>query len=77
MFFRRKGKWEKPTKKLDKLVTWIIIGWAITSIFGLSKTKKGKQITKKTLDSWNLVAKKSYSIFWKLLVKIVSIFSKK
>ena len=77
MFFRKKEKIEKHAKKFDKLVTWIIIGWAVASIFGLSKTKKGRKITKKVSYSWVEVAKKSYSLFWKSLVKILSTFDKK
>ena len=40
-------KWKKidsGVKKVDKLVTWIIMWWAVASIFGLSKTKKWKEV---------------------------------
>jgi len=49
----------KTTKKIDKLITWVIIGWAIASIFGLSKTKKWKQVKKE-------ISKKSKWLFWRI-----------
>lgn len=53
---------KKKVKKIDNLVTWVIIGWAIASIFGLSKTKKWKEVTAE-------ISKKSKSIFWKVYEK--------
>jgi hypothetical protein len=44
------------------LVTGLIIGSAVASIFGLSKTKKWKEVTEK-------ISKKSKSIFWKVYEK--------
>ena len=49
----------KTTKKIDKLITWVIIGWAIASIFGLSKTKKWEQVKKE-------ISKKSKWLFWRI-----------
>ena len=79
MFFRKRNKlmdWVKnQSNKFDKLITWLIIWWAAASILWLSKTEKWKQIT-----SWIKQAgffKNSYSLFWKSLVKVISIFSKK
>lgn len=41
-------------KKFNKLLLWLVIGWAVAWAAGLSKTKKWKEITKqvgsKTLD---------------------------
>jgi len=56
MFLKKK---EKASKKIDKLVTWVIIGSAIASIFGLSKTKKWQEVTKN-------ITKKSKWILWKI-----------
>ncbi|MDQ7023581.1 MAG: hypothetical protein Q9M97_08875 [Candidatus Gracilibacteria bacterium] len=36
---------KKKVKKIDNLVTGLIIGTAVASIFGLTKTKKGKEVT--------------------------------
>ncbi len=57
MFWKKKK--EKATKKIDKLVTGVIIGSAIVSIFWLSKTQKWKEI------SWG-IAKKSRGVFGRL-----------
>ena len=69
--FRKKAK--KNIKNMDKIVTGVIIWSAVVSIFGISKTKKWKEVIKKT-------AKKSRSgkaFVWKVLVWILRIFSKK
>ncbi len=50
---------KKKVKKIDKLVTGLIIWTAVASIFGLSKTTKGKKIT-------NNFTSKSKNIFWKI-----------
>jgi len=77
MFFRKKEKIEKHAKKFDKLITGIIIGWAVASMIGLSKTEKWKEITENIKKEWVVVAKKWYSIFWKCLVGVVKFFNKK
>lgn len=76
MFFKKK-KAEKPKSTVDKLVTGIIIGWAVASMVGLSKTNKWKQITKKVQEQGTNVAKKWYSLLGKSMVWILSIFNKK
>lgn len=75
MFFRKKK--ESHTKKLDKLVTWLIIGWAVAWMIGLSKTEKGKEVTEVVKKEWWKVAWKAYALFWKALAKWVSLFCKK
>ncbi len=72
---------QKSAKKMDKIVTWIIIGWAIASVFWLSQTKKWKEVSSsittalkpKVADS----GKKAISIFWKVIAFFVYLFSKK
>ena len=77
MFFRKKDSLKNQANKIDKLVTGLIIGWAIASMLGLSKTNKWKEIQDNITTEWSKIAKKWYSIFWRVLVKIISIFSKK
>lgn len=83
MFFRKKEV-DKHAKKIDKLVTWLIIGWAVTSMVGLSRTNKWKEITKNIKNEskevvkwWKNIAKKWYKLFWKVLVWTLKIFNKK
>lgn len=76
MFFKKK-KNEKPKSTVDKLVTGIIIGWAVASMVGLSKTNKWKKITQKVQEQGTSVAKKWFSLLWKSMVWILSIFNKK
>jgi F0F1-type ATP synthase membrane subunit a len=63
---------KKKVKKIDKLVTWVIIGGAIASIFGLSKTKKGQEVTEKIQVKSKWVFWKVYEKFWKVMCKFVS-----
>lgn len=69
--FQKKAR--KNIKNIDKIVTWVIIWWAVASIFGISKTKKGQAIKEQT-------TKKSrgwFVLIWKILVATLRIFSKK
>lgn len=78
MIFRKSKKTVKKSMWwMDKLITWIIIWWAAASIFGLSRTKKGKKIWEKWLDLGETIAKKTFCGFWKITVKCISLFSKK
>jgi len=83
VFFKKKEV-NKHAKKIDKLITWLIIWWAVASMIGLSKTDKWKEITKNVREEWKVVvnewskiAKKWYKIFGKVLVWTLKIFSKK
>ncbi|MCD5385198.1 hypothetical protein LRZ95_00860 [Candidatus Gracilibacteria bacterium] len=83
MFFRKKEV-DKHAKKIDKLVTGLIIGGAVTSMVGLSRTNKGKEITKnikneskKVVKGGKNIAKKGYKLFGKVLVGTLKIFNKK
>jgi hypothetical protein len=75
---------KKSMKKVDKIVTWLIIGWAVASIFWVaSQTKKWKEVTAKwkefteeLTDAWKEVAKKWFSLMGKGLVKVISLFDK-
>ncbi len=60
MIFRRSKKTVNSSARwMDKLITWIIIGWAAASIFGLSRTKKWKKIW------WKISMKgKKYARIW-------------
>ncbi len=68
---------KKWIKKIDKIVTSAIIGWAVVSIFGLSRTKKWKKLTSKFFGWVKNVFKWWYSLFWRSMAKVVGIFSKK
>lgn len=76
MFFKKK-KVEDHAKKFDRLITWLIIWWAVASMIGLSKTGKWKEITENVVEEWSKVAKKWYRLFWKVLVWVLRIFNKK
>lgn len=76
MFFRKKNV-SDHAKKFDKLITWLIIGWAVASMIWISKTKKWKEITQEVKTWWTNIIKKWYSFFWKALVLGLKIFNKK
>lgn len=83
MFFRKKEV-DKHAKKIDKLITWLIIWWAVASMIGLSKTDKWKEIKENVKTEWTKVikegksiAKKWYKIFWKVLVGAIKVINKK
>lgn len=76
MFFKRK-KVQDWARKIDKIITWLIIWTAVTSMIGLSRTWSGKKITKNITKEWTKVCKKWYSIFWKCIVWTINFFSKK
>ncbi|MBW7954690.1 hypothetical protein H3C61_02670 [Candidatus Gracilibacteria bacterium] len=79
--FKKSKNLDRGVKKVDKLVTGIIIGSAIASIIGASQTDKGKEVTKdlknKIIPIGNKTSKKAFSIFGKFIAFIVGIFSKK
>ncbi len=74
MFGKKK---EKTTKKIDKLVTGIIIGWAVASIFGLSRTKKWQEVTHTIEKKWKWFFSWIYSLFGKWMSKAVKKVTKK
>ncbi|MFK7780475.1 MAG: hypothetical protein QM490_05075 [Candidatus Gracilibacteria bacterium] len=76
MFFRKKEV-ENHAKKFDKLITGLIIGGAVASMIGLSKTDKGKKITENVKKEGTNISKKGYKIFGKTLVSILKLINKK
>lgn len=78
MIFRKsKKEVNKWVKKMDSIVTGIIIWGAAASIFGLSRTKKGKKITEKLFSFWEKKAKEGYSFFGKVVARTIDFFIKK
>ncbi len=79
--FKKNKNLDRWVKKVDKLVTWIIIWSAVASIIWASQTDKWKEVTKdlksKIIPIWNKASKKAFAIFWKSIAFIVWIFSKK
>lgn len=80
MFWKNK-KLNSWARKVDKIVTWVIIGSAIASIIWISQTDKWKKMSKDISDKISPISKKSskktIAIFWKIIAFIVWIFSKK
>lgn len=74
MFFRKKSK--THVKKIDKLVTGLIIWWAVAWIIGLSQTKKVKKTTMEITSKWKNVFKKAHNLFWISMIKVLNIFNK-
>lgn len=78
MIFRKsKEKVNTSVKSVDKLITWIIIGGAVASIFWLSRTKKWKDVTTKVVENSKWVANKWVWLLWRVIVKIITIASRK
>jgi hypothetical protein len=78
MFFRKgKKKVWKSIKKVDKIITSVIIGWAVVSIFWLSRTKKWKKITSWLFWWIKNIFRWWYCIFWKALARTIWFFFKK
>jgi len=63
---------KKKAKKIDNLVTGIIIWSAVASIFGLSKTKKWKEVTAEISKKSKSIFWKAYGYFWKTMCKIMT-----
>lgn len=76
MFFKKKEV-KIHARKFDKLITWLIIGWAIASMVGISKTDKWKEVTENVKKSSTSIVQKWYKLFWKVLVWAIKIFTKK
>ena len=76
MFFKKKEV-KNHAKNFDKLITWLIIGWAVASMIWISNTKKGKEVTESVKKSWSGIIQKGYKIFWKILLGGIKIFTKK
>lgn len=78
MIFRKsKERVDTSVRKVDKLITGIIIGGAVASIFWLSRTKKWKDITTQVVENSKWVANKWIGILWRVLVKVINLSSRK
>lgn len=78
MIFRRSRKKVKDgIGGMDKLITGMIIGGAAASIFGLSRTPKGKKLTAEYSSGARQVSKKCIRGFGRFTAKCVSFFEKK
>lgn len=43
MFLLKKDHVKKPLKKVDKLATWLILGWIVASVYGIKKYEEVKR----------------------------------
>lgn len=84
MFLSKKEKFKNQAKKIDRLVTGLIIWGAVASMIGLSRKSKRKIIAEnikiewnKVLKEWTKIASISYFVFWKVIVCFLRIFDKK
>lgn len=76
MIFKRK-RVEESAKKFDKIITWVIVWTAVASMIWLSQTKKGKKVSQNIKQESFKVYKKSYGLFWKVLIWTINFFKKK
>lgn len=76
MIFKKKpvSNW---VKKIDKVVTWLIIGTAVASMIWASRTTKWKKVTENITKKAGSTFSKWYSMFWKTLVWVINFFNKK
>lgn len=74
MFFKNK---DKHVKKIDKIVTWIIIWSAVAWAVWLSQTKKWKEITTEVKNTSKNIAWLWVKLAWKSVLKVLNLFSKK
>ena len=75
--FLKKKEVKDHAKKFDKLITWLIIGWAVASMIWISNTKKGKEVTENVKKTSSGIVQKWYNVFWKILLWGIKIFTKK
>ncbi|MCH2189208.1 hypothetical protein MK079_05280 [Candidatus Gracilibacteria bacterium] len=76
MFFRKKEV-KQHAKKFDRFVTTLIIGGAVASVVGLSRTKKGQEAGSVAKKVALKTAKSGYALFGKTLVGVLNVFDKK
>lgn len=67
----------KGVKKIDKLVTGLIIWWALASVVGASRTKKWKKVTESISEAGKTWAQKCYEYLGKTIVWVIKFFQKK
>lgn len=73
--FRKKVN--KTITNVDKIVTGLIIGGALASIFGASKTSAWKSLFTKWASLSKRVFNSWHNLVWKGLLKVISIFKRK
>jgi len=76
VFFKRDNV-KRWARKLDKVITWLIIWTAVASMIGLSKSRKSKTISDNIKNEGVDAFKKWYSIFGKVLIWVIKFFNKK
>ncbi|NDK08323.1 hypothetical protein EOM39_03675 [Candidatus Gracilibacteria bacterium] len=72
-----KKKVDKSISNVDKIVTGLIIGGALASIFGASQTSLGKRVFNNSIGVFKKVFGFSYNIFGKSIVKLISLTKRK
>ena len=75
--FWKKEKVKNSAKKVDKIITWLIVWTAVASMVWLSRTDKGKEVTTNVKKWIEKGYKKWKSAFGSWLVKIINFFKKK
>lgn len=75
MFWNKKVK--DSAKKVDKMITWLIVWTAVASMVWLSRTEKWKKITNKMWKGIKKGYDKSKWVFWNFLVWVINFFKKK
>ncbi len=78
MIFRKsKSEVQKGVKKVDSLVTGLIVWGAVASIFGLSRTKKWKKVLGTLFKTGKVWMRYGYSVFGKTLAETIDFICKK
>lgn len=78
MFFKRgKKEVKKTAKKMDSIVTWLIVGGAVASIFGLSKTKKWRKVGSRVFRTSKKTLRVGYSVFGRVMADTISFITNK
>lgn len=77
MSLKKDKNLEKWMKKMDSVLTWIIIWGVVGSMFWLAtKTKKWQDVTKHVGKYTKKWVNKWVSLLWRWLAKIVSVLEK-
>lgn len=68
---------KKSVKKLDKIITWVVIWTAVASMVWLSQTKKWKEVTNEIKQKSTWLFSKIKKFYWKTMLFAIKIFNKK
>lgn len=75
MFWKKKNK--DKLKTADKVLTGLIIGSVVASVFWVAtKTKKWQEVTREVKWVASSTGKKCLGLFWRVLAKTAGILSK-